>query len=534
MTTAAGSVTRDASSEEVRRALREADEIGLLDVRPEAIFAQGHPLFAASLPLDRLELEALERIPSRGAPLAVYGSDPAEAHRAVARLIALGYRNVRALDGGLHGWIESGGEVFEDVNAPSKAFGELVAERLQTPAIDPLALRRLLDDGAAVTVLDARRLDEYRTMSIPTAASAPGATLVREAFDLPGDDGLIVVNCAGRTRSIIGAQTLINAGARQRVVALRNGTIGWTLAGLSLETGQDHQAVGALGESAVRAARRLADRAGVARIDDSALADRLETGRTVYRFDVRSPPEYEAGHLPSFRSAPGGQLIQETDRYAPVRGAQLVLADDGGTEADVTASWLAQMGWQVAVLDGVRAGSGSARGPDAPPAPALPAIEWWGAPQVAAAVSAGRAAVLDVGRHADYRRGHLPGALWASRAALLSGAGGGRAHLPIAETYVLTSREPALIAFAALDLDGRLPGRVVGLDGGTEAWTDAGRTLDAGDGTCLSPPLDRYRRPYEGTDVDPDAMRAYLEWEYGLVAQLQRDATHRFSPLTLT
>jgi rhodanese-related sulfurtransferase len=534
MTTAAGSVTRSASSEEIRRALREADEIGLLDVRPEAIFAQGHPLFAASLPLDRLELEALARIPRRSAPLVVYGSDAAQAQRAVARLTELGYRDVRELDGGLPGWLASGGEVFEDVNAPSKAFGELVAERLQTPAIDPLALRRLLDEGADVTVLDARRLDEYRTMSIPTAASAPGATLVREAFSLPGEEGTIVVNCAGRTRSIIGAQTLINAGAHRRVLALRNGTIGWTLAGLPLETGRDRRAGGALSEGAVRAARRLADRAGVARIDDSALADRPEAGRTVYRFDVRSPQEYEAGHLPSFRSAPGGQLVQETDGYAPVRGARIVLADDGGTEADVTASWLAQMGWEVAVLDGVRAGGGSARGPEAPPAAALPAIEWWGAPQLSAAVSAGRAAVLDVGRHADYRAGHLPDALWASRAALLSGTGGGRAHLPRAETYVLTAREPALIAFAAVDLEGRLPGRVVGLDGGTEAWTDAGRTLDAGDGTCLSPPLERNRRPYEGTDVDPDAMRAYLEWEYGLVAQLQRDATHRFSPLTLT
>lgn len=46
----------------------------------------------------------------------------------------------------------------------------------------------------------------------------------------------IVVNCAGRTRSIIGAQSLINAGLRNPVYALRNGTIGWTLAGLPSNT----------------------------------------------------------------------------------------------------------------------------------------------------------------------------------------------------------------------------------------------------------------------------------------------------------
>jgi len=41
-------------------------------------------------------------------------------------------------------------------------------------------------------------------------------------------------------------------------------------------------------------------------------------------------------------------------------------------------------------------------------------------------------------------------------------------------------------------------------------------------------PSHRYRRPYEGTDVKESAMQAYLDWEYGLVEQLRRDATHGF------
>ena len=38
----------------------------------------------------------------------------------------------------------------------------------------------------------------------------------------------------------------------------------------------------------------------------------------------------------------------------------------------------------------------------------------------------------------------------------------------------------------------------------------------------------RYRRPYEGTDNQAAAMQAYLDWEYGLVDQLERDGTHGF------
>ena len=261
------------------------------------------------------------------------------------------------LEGGLAGWAAGGGELFRDVNAPSKAFGELVEATAGTPAVAASQLRALLRSGADVVVLDARRFEEYHTMSIPTATSVPGAELVMRAGALAPDPAtLVVVNCAGRTRSIIGTQSLINAGLPNRVVALRNGTIGWSLAGLELEHGQQRRAPGvppAMARRAEVAAWAVARKAGVGRIGAAALGALLDRGtRTVYRFDVRSPEDYAAGHLAGFRSAPGGQLVQETDRFAPVRGALVVLAGDGGGRAAMTASWLAQMGWEVAVLGG--------------------------------------------------------------------------------------------------------------------------------------------------------------------------------------
>jgi hypothetical protein len=70
------------------------------------------------------------------------------------------------------------------------------------------------------------------------------------------------------------------------------------------------------------------------------------------------------------------------------------------------------------------------------------------------------------------------------------------------------------------------------LDGGTAGWAGSGRPLQTGPGEMLSPAVDVYRRPYEGTGVDPAAMQAYLDWEHGLVAQLERDGTHGFTVLT--
>ena len=400
----------------VRRALLARQEIAIFDLRSEHVFAQDHPLFAAQLPLDRIAIEAEARVPRKATTIVLY--DDGEGLVAPARdtFLSLGYTDVRILDGGLGGWRAAGYELFQDVNSYSKAFGELVEHRRHTPSLPAERVQALIDSAADIAILDARRFDEYATMSIPTGTSVPGAELVlRAQAAAPDPDTLIVVNCAGRTRSIIGAQSLINAGLPNRVVALRNGTIGWTLAGQSLESGQQRsapEAQGVTADEARRRARAVAYRAGVRRIDrDDLAAFAQDTGRTLYRFDVRQPAAFEAGHVPGFVNVPGGQLVQETDHYAPVRGARIVLADDLGARADMTASWLAQLGWEVLVLEG-------------------------------------------------------------------------------------------------------------GFDGPIETGSVPGPPPRGREG--------RYKRPYEGTDNAAAAMQAYLDWEYGLVAQLERDGTHGF------
>jgi rhodanese-related sulfurtransferase len=161
------------------------------------------------------------------------------------------------------------------------------------------------------------------------------------------------VNCAGRTRSIIGTQSLINAGVPNRVLALRNGTIGWTLAKQDLEHGADrHGGIGVF-EGAKANAREVAYRAGVRHLVlEEANALKAQSNRTLYRFDVRAGEDYAGGHIGGFRHYPGGQLVQEIDIAAPVRGARILLTDNMGMRADMTASWLAQMGWETYVLDG--------------------------------------------------------------------------------------------------------------------------------------------------------------------------------------
>lgn len=170
----------------VRAHLLAGDEIALLDVREEDPFAQAHPLWAANLPLSRIELDAWRRIPRRDTLIVVYGEHEGIdlAPLADERLQALGYTRVHLLEGGLEGWRQAGGELFRDVNVPSKAFGELVEHERHTPSLAAEEVKALIDAKADVVVLDARRFDEYQTMSIPTATSVPGAELVLRVREL--------------------------------------------------------------------------------------------------------------------------------------------------------------------------------------------------------------------------------------------------------------------------------------------------------------------------------------------------------------
>lgn len=230
------------SYQDIKQALLNNQELALIDVREEAIYAKNHPLFAINISLSRLELEVYSRIPRLTTAITVYDNGEGLAEIAAKRLIQLGYQNIALLEGGLNGWRKAKGELFQDVNVPSKAFGELVESKRNTPAISAEQVQQLINNKKDIVIVDVRRFDEYQTMSIPTATSVPGGELILCIAELaPNPHTQVIVNCAGRTRSIIGTQSLINVGIKNPVAALRNGTIGWTLAGNKLEHQQTRQ-----------------------------------------------------------------------------------------------------------------------------------------------------------------------------------------------------------------------------------------------------------------------------------------------------
>ena len=504
------------------------EELAIIDVREQGVFGEGHLLIASNLPLGELEIRARALMPRLSVPVVICDAADGSATAACSMMELGGYNDVQVLEGGVQAWAAAGYELFSGINVPSKAFGEYVEHHFETPRIEASELQRRIDAGEKFVILDTRPFDEFELMSIPNGIDTPGAELVYRVHDLAPDSTPIIVNCAGRTRSIIGCQSLLNAGVSNPVMALKDGTMGWHLAGLEVARGSQTR-YGSVSDEAREwssvAADRVAERFGVRCIT----CDQLQkwqaeaTQKTLYVFDVRQADEFAAGHLPGSVHAAGGQLVQATDVYVAVRAARIVLVDDTSVRAKMTASWLNQMGFEnVAVLEGGSPGTDTTTARvtvDAlVPVPDIAAVT---APALADDTEA---VVVDIRRSLLYRNSHVRGAFWGGRSSLEDWGH----KLPAAAHYVVVADEVDLACFFGRELCDLTGKRVSRLIGGMADWLGAGFDAESGWTRGLGEPTDVFHRPYDRESGREAAMQAYLDWEVALLEQVKRDATVQF------
>ena len=506
------------SATELRRRLGGHGELALLDVREQGVHYRGHPFYASCAPLSRLEMVIADLVPRRSAPIVVFDAGDGLAVKAATRLADLGYTTVEILEGGCAAWQAAGGELFSGINVPSKAFGEFVEHRYETPRIGAPELRELQAKGAKMVVLDSRPFEEYQRMCIPGGIDMPGAELAYRVHDLAADpETLVVVNCAGRTRSIIGCQSLRNAGIPNRVVALKDGTMGWELAGYGCERGAARAAglpSSAGLAKAQAAAERVAQRHGV-KFTDAGQVQRwlADAARTTYLLDVRTREEFQASHLAGSRHAPGGQLVQATDEYVAIRHARIVLIDPERVRGVMTASWLGQMGWHDVYVLPSLAGFSVETGPRKPAVRFKP----W------AITNQAGGTVLDFSTSLRFHHRHIPGAWWVVRSRLAE------AHAKIAgepRTLILTSEDGVLAHLAAAEVAALWPkAQVRVLDGGNAAWQGP---WESGVERATTMRDDVWYKPYDHEANFEQHARDYLQWEVALIEQIKRDPTIRF------
>lgn len=517
------------TAQQLHTALADGQEIALIDVRETGIYAEGHLFWAVSAPLSRLELTIDALVPRRSTRIVLVDSDGTLAARAAQHLQTWGYDDVGVLHGGQLSWSQAGYTLFPGVNVPSKAFGEAVQHYFSTPDISPEELVKWQKEGRDCVIVDSRPAEEFHAVSLPEATNCPGGDLVWRVEALaPNADTTIVVNCAGRTRSIMGAQSLRNAGVPNPVVALRNGTMGWKLAGFKLESGKEKHVPLPTFEQSQRAganARAYAQAQGVRAIDAVQLLQWQEeknNARNVFILDVRQADEYAMGHWPGARNAPGGQLLQATDQYIGVRHSRVVLVDHDGTRAWMSAAWLHQMGSHEVYVLQVLPGNALQTGTETKTVLRLPQVD---APsirpqQLHAELAADSAVVFDIDNSLRFRQRHIPGASFITRGRLQEVL----VTLSKHKRAVLTSEDGVLAAIAAAELQSATNRNVASLIGGTQAWLAAGLAIESGGERILSGYEDRWYRPYEREPKDQrTAMLDYLSWEVDLAEQIAKE-----------
>ncbi|MCC2099309.1 MAG: hypothetical protein KDJ29_20635 [Hyphomicrobiales bacterium] len=511
------------------------EEIAVLDVREEGRFGDGHILVASALPLSRLELEIHRLAPRKTVFVVVYDDNDGVAPRACEKLAQLGYANTAELHGGLPAWVGAGYAIYDGLNTPSKALGVFAHRELGIPEIMPGALAAMLDSGRQVAVLDCRPFSEYQNGCIPGASSCPGAMLAANAAHAADGADAVVINCAGRTRGLAGAQTLRDFGYSGSVLALRDGAMGWQLSGRAVEKNAGRSALPAVkvapGSAVLEKAADIRAIAGIKVLDAGGLAHaRDDASRTAYLFDIREKDEYDAGHIAGARHVPGGQLVQNLDMHVAVRGSRIVVCDRDGVSATGIALWLKRMGWRdvfiarlgdgrhdIVVQQTAEDGGDNAKGIS--PA-ALKTL-----------IDGGRATVVDLASSREYRKGHVPGSWFVVRSRLAAMIG----KLPVAEQLVFTSEDGRLAALAAQD-ELSFPGEIRALTGGTAAWISAGFALANDVDRLIDVPDDVVLKPSElpeGPDRD-EAMRIYLGGSEELLEKVEQEGLLRLDAIPVT
>jgi rhodanese-related sulfurtransferase len=509
--------------------LHDGEEIALLDVREHGQYGEGHPFFAVHAPYSRLEVDAPRLVPRLATRTVLFdggAADLALAARSATRLAELGYTHVHVLEGGTPAWARTGHALFKGVNLPSKTFGERVEHAFDVPRIDAHTLAARLRSGEPLLLLDGRTQEEHRKMTIPGAIPVPNGELALRWHALAPDAATpIVVHCAGRTRSIVGAQILRDLGVPNPVLALENGTQGWALAGLDLEHGSTRGLPPAPHPSSQQTAQAeaAARRAGVPVLDAaSAQAWLDDASRSTFVFDVRTAEEFAAGSLPGARHAPGGQLLQAADLQIGVRGGRVLVLDDEGVRAPVVAAWLRRLGLEAAVVQGgIYAAlrvppSQRAALPPAPPEHDPDALNSLITPQRDA-----QWVVFDLRSSIAYRKDHARGAAWSTRSRLVKDV----------EASTHGDRQRPVLLLAAEEIVARLAAQDL-RDAGWHAlhWAPALAAKAAGwphEATPASPTdaeaIDYLFFVHDRHDGNLDAARRYLEWETGLIAQCTAD-----------
>lgn len=514
------------SANDLSGLLQGKSKFALIDVREAGEYNSSHIADSSLIPRKELEFRMDLSAPVKGESIILCDDDGRRATLAADTLVKMGFTNVSVLDRGINQWTTEGFPTEWGSNVISKDFGERMEVEHHVPEIEATELHARIERGDKLVIVDTRTPEEYQRFCIPGGRSVPGGELALRITDITKDldpDTTVIVNCAGRTRSVIGTRVLQRMGLTN-IFGLKNGTSGWLLAGYDLETGGDRLELPEPSEEGLAAAEeyasRLAAEDGVRYLDVDAVQSMLDEreDKTCYFVDVRTTQEYNKGHIPGFRWFPGGQVVQRSDDVLVVKNCPVIFCCDGKARATFIASWYRQFGFEevYAVDGGSTAWAASGRQLESgsgDPGPngleqAKGQVKLLSPQELDAAKPA---TVIHVELSSDFSGGHVPGARWVPRGFLELQIGEIAPDKNASIAVTCNSGQNAILAGATLKGLGYQDVSV--LEGGMVAWRQAGLAVEQGLSGVMRPPTDVVPSGPERNFAD---MMNYLRWETAL------------------
>lgn len=247
----------------------------LIDSRPyEAKFVKGYIPTAVSLPDSKFDELAATVLPADKNALLIFyceGYTCKLSHKGAAKAEKLGYTNVKVFAGGFPVWVASG----------------------NVPAVAIEYVHGLVAGDAPYLLVDSRPASKFHEGSIPTAVGISDTEFAQKQGMLPADKGVELVFFCG------GYDCKLSHKSAEKAAALGYTKVRIAEAGYPAWSKLYGQA------TAIVVKPGAGDGMFDVAVFEKALKDDPQSLEII---DVRDPDEYAAGHIPSARNIPVGEL----------------------------------------------------------------------------------------------------------------------------------------------------------------------------------------------------------------------------------
>ena len=318
----------------------------LIDCRERRDYVNGHWFGSTNIPLSILPTRLPFLCPDQDFPIHFLNWEDAASIAALRSMEKLGYRNIT-----LHKTTQPTDPVVGYVQGEyvwSKAFGEVVAHQSHILEVTP---QQYMTDYQHAQLVDVRPAGEYNRFTLPSSINLPNSLLLANMERLNNHADLVLLHCAGRTRSIIGAHTIKAAGYSGNFGIFRGGTQAWELDGFAREHGAS-RTMAANTESAESVTNFLKRwHIPSTHIQPNEIPAFIETNSNHLMFDVSDDAANGVIVGADIIKISGTNLVQQTDRSIARYHWPILLFDSAsGSRAAFAAYWLSRMGFCVKIV----------------------------------------------------------------------------------------------------------------------------------------------------------------------------------------